>query len=252
MDDRAIGRSIRAVRVRRRFRQADLAAASGVAQQTISRIEDGRLEGVTLGTLRRVTAGLGIRLTIEARWEGAELDRLLGGRHSAMHEALARTFAALPDWVAVPEVTFAIYGERGAIDVLAWHAPTRSLLVIELKTELADVQETVGTLDRKVRLAAKVAAGRGWVPASVSSWLLVAEGPTNRRRVQAHRAMLRSALPVDGRTMAAWLRAPRGSVAALSFLSSTPGVSGTHRFAAVRRVRRRRPSVAGAATAAAT
>ena len=89
-----------------------------------------------------------------------------------MHEELARLFDALPDWVTAPEVTFAIYGERGAIDILAWHAPTRSLLVIELKTEIVDVQETVGTLDRKRRLAAKVAAERGWAPASISAWLL--------------------------------------------------------------------------------
>ena len=61
-----------------------------------------------------------------------------------MHEELARLFAGLPDWVAVPEVTFSIYGERGAIDILAWHEPTRSLLVIELKTELVDIQETSG------------------------------------------------------------------------------------------------------------
>ncbi len=52
-----------------------------------------------------------------------------------------------------------------SIDILAWHAASRSLLVIELKTELVDVQETVGTLDRKRRLAAQVAAERGWKPA---------------------------------------------------------------------------------------
>jgi hypothetical protein len=139
-----------------------------------------------------------------------------------MHEELARTFAALPDWVAVPEVTFAIYGERGAIDILAWHAPTRSLLVIELKTELVDVQDTVGTLDRKVRLAAKIAAERGWHPATISSWLLIAEGPTNRRRVQAHRSKRsQSSMPRPSTGNAARSISPRGRVAALSFLSST-------------------------------
>ena len=43
-----------------------------------------------------------------------------------------------------------------------WHEPTRSLLVIELKTELVDLQETVGTLDRKVRLATQIAHEQGW------------------------------------------------------------------------------------------
>ncbi len=212
MDHVRIGRSIRVVRVRRRIRQSDLAALASLSQQTISRIERGRLHGVTIGTLEQVCAELGIRLSIELRWEGAELDRLLGGRHSAMHDAVARLFEDLPDWVQSPEVTFAIFGERGTIDILAWHATSRTLLVIELKTEIVDVQETVGTLDRKRRLAAKVAAERGWVPASVSAWLLIADSPTNRRRVRAHLSMLRSAFPVDGRGILGWLRAPRGAV----------------------------------------
>jgi transcriptional regulator with XRE-family HTH domain len=240
MDDLGIGRTVRAVRLRRGWRQADLADAAGISRSTVSRIELGELESIQLGTLRRVCASLGMRLTLEARGHGADLDRLLGARHSAMHEALARVFADLPDWIAVPEVTFAIYGERGAMDILAWHAPTRSLLVIELKTELVDLQDTVGTLDRKVRLASQVAADRGWMPASVSSWLVIAEGTSNRRRVAAHAAMLRAAFPADGRTVGRWLRAPQGRIAALSFLSDDRPGSTASAFSAVRRVATRR------------
>lgn len=189
-----------------------------------------------------------MRLAMEARWEGAELDRLLGARHSAMHEELARLFASLPDWVALPEVTFAIYGERGAIDILAWHAASRTLLVIELKTELADIQAMIGTLDRKVRLASRIAADRGWAPAVVASWLVVAEGATNRRRVAAHRALLRAAYPDDGRTILPWLREPRGRVAGLSFLSATRQVGAPRTLAQVRRVRRP-PQAPGRASA---
>jgi len=242
MDDATIGRAIRAVRVRRRLRQIELADVAGVSQSTISRIELGRLERVPLGTLRRVGTQLGMRVSLVARWEGADLDRLLAGRHSAMHEEVSRLFASLPDWTPVPEVTFAFFAERGVIDILAWHAPTRSLLVIELKTELVDVQETVGTLDRKVRLATRVAAERGWVPASVSSWLLIADSSTNRRRVGAHRSMLRSRFPVDGRSIQGWLHEPHGAVHALSFLSSH-GAGATRQFAPVRRVRARTSSV---------
>lgn len=252
MDDVRLGRSFRATRIRKGWRQADVADEAGISQQTLSRIERGRLDGVTLGTLRRVASVLGIRVTLEARGDGAELDRLLGARHSAMHEELARIFARLPDWVVAPEVTFAIYGERGAIDILAWHAGTRTLLVIELKTELVDMQETVGTLDRKVRLAARIAAERGWVPETVACWLVVAEGATNRRRVAAHRAMLRAAYPVDGRSIQGWLTAPHGTIAALSFLSSTRQEGATGGLAQVRRVRKARGAASPAATAPAT
>jgi transcriptional regulator with XRE-family HTH domain len=250
MDSTRLGRSFRAVRIRRRWRQLDLAEAAGVSQTTISRIERGALQGVPLGTLLRLATALGMRISVEAWWDGAELDRLVGSRHSAMHEELARVFATLPDWTVAPEVTFAIYGERGAIDILAWHAPTRTLLVIELKTELVDIQDTVGTLDRKVRLAARIAAERGWHPDVVASWLVVAEGATNRRRVSEHRAMLRAAYPADGRTIQGWLGAPRGGIAALSFLSSSRGANATRGLAQVHRVRRpQAASPAGARTA---
>lgn len=240
MDDLAVARAIRVMRIRRSMRQLDLAAEAGVSRTTISRIELAQLDGVPVGTLRRVCEGVGLRLVLELRGEGAALDRALGARHSAMHEAVARLFTDLPAWVVAPEVTFAIYGERGSIDILAWHAATRSLLVIELKTELVDVQDTLAVLDRKVRLAAKVAEDRGWRAATVSAWLVVAAGPTNRRRVAAHAAMLRAALPADGRTIGRWLQAPSGRVMALSFLSDDRPTGTPHGYSAVSRVATRR------------
>ena len=248
MDDLAVGRSIRVIRIRHGWRQADLAALAGVSRATVSRVERGDLDALQLRTLRDVCEAAGLRLLLEARGTGGDLERLLGARHSAMHEAMARLFASLPGWTAVPEVTFSIYGERGAIDILAWHAATRTLLVIELKTELVDLQETVGTLDRKVRLAAQIARERGWAPASVSAWLVIAEGPTNRRRVAEHASMLRAALPVDGRTIARWLRAPSGRVMALSFLADARPGSAPSGFSAVNRIATRRTERGGSSS----
>ncbi len=230
------------IRIRKRLRQTDVAGAASVSRQTVSRIKLGQLHGVPLGTLRQVCQAVGLRVSLQVRSEGAELDRQLGARHSAMHEAMARLFVGMRGWATLPEVTFAIFGERGAIDILAWHAETRSLLVIELKTELVDMQETVGTLDRKVRLAAQIAADHGWKPLTVSAWLVVAEGSTNRRRVASHSAMLRSALPADGRTMSGWLRAPAGRVMALSFLPDARQEGTKSGFSAVNRVATRRVS----------
>ncbi len=137
-------------------------------------------------------------------------------------------------------MTFSVYGERGSIDILAWHARSRSLLVIELKTELADLQDTVSTLDRKVRLAMQIARERGWEPVSVSTWLVIADGRHNRRSVDRHAAFLRSRFPADGHAVMRWMRRPVGRVEALSFLSSARSTGTGQRLAPVHRVRRPR------------
>lgn len=237
MDDARVGRAVRGVRIRKGLRQVDVGAAAGMSQDTVSRLERGLVGGMTLDAIRAIGAAVGVLIDLQPRWHGGELDRLLGARHSALHEAVAARFAALADWTLVPEATFSEFGERGAIDILAWHAPTRTVLVIELKTEIVDVQEMLGTLDRKRRLARRVAAEHGWSPAVVAAWVILAEGRTNRRRVDAHRTVLRAALPSDGRAMNAWLAAPRGPIAALSFWPRNAEARGSGRLDPTTRVR---------------
>lgn len=113
-----------------------------------------------------------------------------------------------------------MYGERGFIDLLAWHAPTRSVLVIELKTEVVDAGELLAILDRKTRLAGRIAKDRGWPPLTVSTWLVVAQSGRSRARVKAVDAMLSAALPLRGARMNAWLHAPVGRAARLSFFQN--------------------------------
>jgi transcriptional regulator with XRE-family HTH domain len=220
MDDQRIGAIIRLLRIRRNWRQSDLARAAGVSTATISRLERGHFEHLSLATLRAVAAALDVRLELLARWRGGDLDRLVNARHSAMHEAVARMFAELPAWSVRPEVSFAVYSERGVVDLLAWHAATRTVLVVELKTEIVDVQEMMGTLDKKRRLGFKIARDQGWTPVQLGVWLLVAESTTNRARVRAHETVLRAAYPASSVEMRHWLRAPAGRIAALSFLDA--------------------------------
>jgi len=205
--------------MRRNLRQSDLAKKAGVSIWLIRKIERGELEPVRVGSIRRVGNALEMHLSLDARWRGSELDRLINVRHSALHESVARHLASLPGWIFEPEVSFAVYRDRGIVDILAWHAGRQALLLIELKTALVDVQETVGTFDRKRRLAREIAASRGWRPRIIGAWLLIADSVTNRRRVAAHREMLRAAFPGDGRTMRRWLRDPDGDVRVLSFWS---------------------------------
>jgi transcriptional regulator with XRE-family HTH domain len=243
MDDLRFGSAIRSIRLRRRLRQADVAAIAGVSDALVSRLERGHVDEMSIRTVRAVAAALDVRVEVMARWRAGDLDRLLNARHSELHELVARYFAGLPEWVARPEVSFAVYGERGIIDILAWHPRLRMLLVIELKTDIADVNELVGTVDRKRRHAVRVAADLGWIgprdPApSVSVWIIVADGHTNRRRVQAHGAMLRNAFPADGRAVDGWLRDPRRPLRALSFWPNSSPASTSGGLPPVRRVRR--------------
>lgn len=170
----------------------------------------------SLATLRRLGRVLDIRIDLYARWRGGSLDHMLGLRHSLLAESVVSFLSNLPGWIVVPEVSFSIYGERGVIDLLAFHVPTGSLLVIELKTWLVDINELVGRLERKTRLARQIASERGWEARSVSRWVIVRRDVTNARRVAAHRSVLRAAYPDDGRMMRGWLRAPAGQLSVLS------------------------------------
>jgi hypothetical protein len=127
-------------------------------------------------------------------------------------------------WSVVPEASFSIYGERGSVDILAWHPGRHAVLVVEVKSRIVDVQGLLSAVDRKRRLARQIAAERGWKPHIVGVWLAVADGRTNRRRLGEHRRTFAAALPGDGRGLRSWLRDPTANAAFLSFLPNSPRV----------------------------
>jgi hypothetical protein len=135
-----------------------------------------------------------------------------------MHEAMARWFAELDGWQAVPEVSFNEFGERGIIDIMAWHASTGIVLVIELKTAIVDINDLMSTMDKRHRLASKIATDMGWKPKAVATWVVVAPSRTNNRALAEHATVLRAKFPADGRSMRRWLGRPAGEIASLSFL----------------------------------
>lgn len=227
------------------MRQSDVAGASRVSTSTVSRIERSHLDSLSLGAIRSVARALDIRLDLTPRWRGGGLDRLVNARHSALHETLAQGFRTTPAWKLMPEVSFSIFGERGIIDVLAWHEASRALLVVELKTDVVDVQELIGSIDRKRRLGWRVAEERGLSPLTVSCWVAIVAAGTNRRRVDRHAAVLANAFPVRGVRLRGWLRRPDGEIAALSFVPILHAGTSKQSRSTGRRVRRPQPSVNG-------
>ena len=211
----------------------------------VSLIERGHLDRLAVGTLRRVGAALDVRIETTARWRGGDLDRLVNAAHERLRESVAWSLAGLGGWKQAPEVSFAVYGERGVIDLLAHHEATGSLLVIELKTELASIEDVLATMDRRVRLAKGIARDRGWAVSTVSAWVVIGDSDANRRRVRAHAITLRSAFPASGHQIRAWLRRPAGQIRALSFWANSNAGGTPGRVASRKRVRAAQQRPAG-------
>jgi transcriptional regulator with XRE-family HTH domain len=247
MDDQRIGRTLRALRHRLGWRQVDVAGRARGTQNDVSRLERGRIGTMSVDKVRRLAAALDAELILTIRWRGGEIDRLMDEGHAAL---VGWIVGVLVDagWEAQAEVSYAIRGERGSIDVLAWHAPTRTLIVVEVKTELTSLEETLRKHDAKQRLGAEVAGDRfGWRdPAAVCRLLVLPARTTPRRHVTKHAAVLDRAYRLRGAAVREWLRAPGGSTSALLFAPLTHGAR--RRRGGVSRRRIRQSSVERAAT----
>ena len=172
-----------------------------------------------------------------ARWRGGELGRLLNDRHAMLHGVALELLERVGGWARTPEVSFNVWGERGIVDIVAWHAVSRTILLVEIKTELVDPQELVGVMDRRRRLGREISASLGWDPLVIATWVVLADTRTNRRHLARHARLLRSAFPADGRTMARWLRSPAGRIDALSFLPYSREARASRETTGPRRIR---------------
>ena len=106
---------------------------------------------MTLHVLVGVAAALGARIDLRLLWQGEGLDRLLDSGHADLVERTLQLLSS-SDWLVATEVSFNVRGERGAIDILAFHPISGSLLVIEIKSVVPDMQAMLSGIDRKGRL----------------------------------------------------------------------------------------------------
>jgi transcriptional regulator with XRE-family HTH domain len=225
------GRGVRALRIRRRWRQVDLAAAARLSRSMIARIELGNGDSIPAGKLDAVAQALGARTDLRLSWNGEALDRLLDSAHAALVESVV-TRLRRAGWEVATEVTFWIRGERGSVDVLAWHAASRVVLVVEVKSVVPDVQGMLAALDRKVRLASEIASERGWSPLAVAKLLVIGESRTARRRVAAHEQTFLNEFPARAVDVRRMIDQPdaRTPLRGLLFLSPAHRVSARHRI----------------------
>lgn len=208
----------------------------------MSKVERGLARSGDIRRIERLCVALGADLDVRVRWQGEGLDRLLDEGHATIIDRFVPVLRAA-GWLVALEVTFNEFGDRGSIDILAWHAALRSLLVVEIKSIVPDAQGTLAPLDRKVRAGPKLARARGWDPLLVSRLIVIGDTTTNRVRVRRFTELFEAALPMRGREVRRWLGNPDRAISGLCFLpDSTRG--GTRRSTAGRtRVNRPRGRV---------
>jgi transcriptional regulator with XRE-family HTH domain len=245
VDDARIGRSLRVLRQRRGLRQIDVGEAARVSQSTIATIEAGHLETLSLRTVRRVFAVVGASLDSTVRWRGGALDRLLDERHAALAAVAVGSLRTL-GWQVEIEVTYAVYGERGSIDVLAAHSGTRTVLVEEVKSNLVSIEELVRKTDEKLRLTRRLLCRErfGWDPVWAGRLVVIPASGAARRAVRRHDALLGAAFPARAGQVRAWLKRPDRDLSGILFLADINARGATVDRRGVTRVRARSPRLA--------
>ena len=147
------GSDLRLLRRRRGWTQRRLAAEAKVSRWAVAAVEGGRASDLHLDRLTAIVTALGGYLSVRILDQGETLDRLRDRRHAALVDTMVQRLTA-EGWEVATEVSFNVFGERGAIDILAFHRATGTLLVVEVKTVVPDIGGLQCSLDRKVRLAA--------------------------------------------------------------------------------------------------
>lgn len=243
MNAERVGRIARLLRVRQRLTQAVLATRAGVKRRAVSLLECGRARELPLQTTEAILNTLGARVDLRVMWNGPDLDRLLDAAHAALGASVKRRLERW-GWIVRVEVSYSRYGERGRIDLLAWHPATRFLLVIELKTALVDVQALIGGLDAKARLARHVAEQFGWDVRAVVPAIVFTEDRAIRKRLLQVETLFDRFTP-RGRSAISWVRSPNEAPSGLLWFASPSDTTAPSSSARrVYRPRRRSPIAA--------
>ena len=241
MNDLQAGRLLRELRRRRGWRQLDLAQRAALSQSTQSDAELGRLDRLTLGTIRSMFGTCDATVGLDIRWRGGEVDRLLDAAHAELVREVGE-YLARHGWTCWFEVTYSHFGERGSIDVLAVRGD--AVLVVEVKSELTSIEATLRKLDEKARHAARIAFERtGRRPLVLGRLLVLPDASTPRRRIAANAAIFDGVLPGRGHAVRAWLKRPHGTFAGIVFLSPA-GDGGANKRSVTGRQRIRRRAAA--------
>jgi transcriptional regulator with XRE-family HTH domain len=203
----AVAAAVLEARRARRWSQRRLARAAGVSQSLVSAIERCALPDLPIATAVRVLRALDTPFDLRLATPLA----IRPVRDAAHARCVAYTARRLEGhgFLTETEVEIGGPGWTGSIDVLAYHAPSHILLVIDDKTEMLDL----GALDRQLaryeRAAWDAARALGWRPRSVTGVALVLATDANDRRMATERAWFDREFTVRHRELMQLVDAPR-------------------------------------------
>jgi hypothetical protein len=132
---------------------------------------------------------------------------LIDAAHADLQQSVAQLLTSL-GWTIRVEASFNHYGDRGRVDILAFRPNLRVLLVVEIKSALGDLQDTLGRLDVKMRVGRLVAHDVGWGEVrAVIPALVIGDSRLARRTVANHESLF-ARYDLRGRGSLAWIRRP--------------------------------------------
>lgn len=197
------GHVVRTTRVRGRWTQRELGRRSGVPQSKISLIERGLVGDVRRSEIEALCSALRIEYRVDFRTPDV-LARPVDLVHARCSAHVDRRLSAQGFRVA-REVEVGTGRVRGWIDLLAFDPVTRPLVIVEIKTELADIGGLERSLGWYERGSSAAAAGLGWRHRSVCAAVLVLHTAANDRPIGANRAGLSAAFGGRARELASVL-----------------------------------------------
>lgn len=238
----ALGRLLRDARIVVGWSQRELAQRAGTSQSAIWRLETARPGRVDLAVVERALAALGLR-----GWIGVDdlavqdRQRQRDGVHAVLNGFVSRRLTRL-GWSTRTEVQIGGDRPRGWIDLLAYRAADRSMLVEETKCELPDM----GGLQRRLafyeREAWEAARNEGWRPRRVSVLVVALDSASLAARMLDNRDLLRQAFPAPIAGMSAWLSDPGSTPPrGWGFAMADPAVRGERWLREVAMGARRQP-----------
>jgi transcriptional regulator with XRE-family HTH domain len=196
-----LGATITEIRSTIRWSQRELSRRTGVTQSTISRIERAILKDPPLATIAGLIDAMGghLRIEVDPPFLG-ERRQQLDPAHSRMSGFVARRLET-QRWSVATEVEVGGNRSRGWIDLLAFDARSRRVLVIEIKTQIHDlgrIDRTLGWYEREAWAAARRLE---WRPAIVTGCLMLLMTQQNDANVRQNRESLERLFPLRARML---------------------------------------------------